>query len=148
MRPAFPRLFPRLDRLFDLRRSGLLSFINPASGRRDRRSRLLMLPLEDRTMPDGSLPYILSANLAEDTGASATDRVTWNPTVVGDLWNDDGFVGVGIEVDTDADGVPDGLTYSDTAGHFSYDSRPDTEGPVTYRFRTVEWDGASGSEAR
>src|SRR4051812_22445400 len=86
--------------------------------RRRRKPRLDILTLEERTVPDGSSPVLANVRLLHDTGASDTDRVTYDPTVTGDVTNDDGLELVTVEYDADADGAADGEEFVRPNGTF------------------------------
>ena len=107
---------------------------------------LTLLPLEDRIVPNGSLPQLIGLQLRDDTGSSSVDRITWDPAVIGTVTNDgDGSLfGVGVEVDIDEDGVVDDRIYPDSAGSILYDRRPSEVGDQVYNFRTFEWNASAG----
>lgn len=66
-------------------------------------------------------PAITSLALAEDTGTCSTDRVTWNPTVIGRLDPATPYPGnVRIEFDHNGDGQIDGVTHTGPDGRFTY----------------------------
>jgi hypothetical protein len=78
--------------------------------------------------------------LANDTGASSSDRATADPTVSGEI--SAATADVPIEFDHNDDGRSDGTATTDEAGHFSYTPTGLGEGYVTIRARVAG--GAAG----
>ncbi len=100
--------------------------------------------LEDRLVPNGELPAVANLHLRADTGASSTDGLTWDPTVLGSVVNDDGYASVGVEFDRDGDFAPDGRVVVAENGTFEFSEYWLSPGPISYRFRASEWDTGSG----
>lgn len=80
-------------------------------------------------------PPILDLGLANDTGDSAADRSTSDPTIEGRIPS--AVAGVTVEIDIDNDGTPDGTTTTDGLGNFSYSPSGLTEGQVSIQARTT-----------
>jgi hypothetical protein len=100
--------------------------------------------------------------LRNDTGSSANDLQTTDPTVAGTLGHGTGSQGTGgqgtggqgtagafltVELDFDGDGQLDDTTTSDAEGHFQFWPIVYEPGEVTVRARTRQWD-ASRQEGR
>ncbi|MCO6456559.1 MAG: hypothetical protein J5I93_14775 [Pirellulaceae bacterium] len=79
--------------------------------------------------------------LRHDTGTSAADGVTSDPTVIGTL--DDGMLGawVTLELDFDQDGQFDDTVTADARGQFEF-TPPVELGPNTVQVRARQWDAA------
>jgi hypothetical protein len=89
--------------------------------------------------PGTALPQVGTLGLANDTGASPTDRSTADGTVAGILVGA-GAGGTTVEFDWTGDGEPDGSAVANTAGAFSITPANLPEGLVNVRARVVGTD--------
>ena len=80
-------------------------------------------------------PTIDNFRLQNDTGTSATDLVTSDPTVAGEVSAGDMLYGLTVEFDVDGDGMADGTTLTDDDGHFSYLPTGLEPGEITIKAR-------------
>ncbi len=96
--------------------------------------RLLLESLEDRLVLDGE-PIVDELILLNDTGESASDRITTDATVTGSVRNDGVNSFLRVEFDWNGDGTADGVSGTDLQGRFVY--RPDglNVGAITLRAR-------------
>lgn len=83
-------------------------------------------------------PMVESLSLLSDTGASASDSLTANPSIFGTV-NNDVLSKLLVEIDHDGDGVRDGFTFTDAHGWFGYTPVGLPYGPATLRVRALEW---------
>ena len=90
----------------------------------------------------GSL-HVRDLALAYDTGSSASDRVTSDPTVTGQLFGPGPLAQRLVEFDHNQDGQPDGSVRSDEAGHFQYTPVGLSAGSHTVQAHGVQYDYAS-----
>ncbi len=75
-------------------------------------------------------------HLVNDTGLSATDRVTADPEVTGQIAGEGVLDGITIEFDHDSDGKVDGTATTAGGGQFSYTPASPKTGIVPLRART------------
>lgn len=80
-------------------------------------------------------PEINTLVLLRDTGASANDGITTNPTLTGSLSGTGSLSFVTVQFDHDGDGTPDGLTMTDAAGAFTYTPKGLSHGTHTIQAR-------------
>ena len=94
------------------------------------------------------LSVVHDLRLLNDTGESASDGVTTDPTVTGYVTNDGvapaNVVGLVVELDYNADGLADAATSTDTTGTFVETPTGLVAGPVVVSVRAGEWDGVVG----
>jgi hypothetical protein len=91
-----------------------------------------------------SEPASLSAvGLLRDTGVSDDDGLTADPTLAGTVANDGSVAQLTVEFDTNGDGIADGQTTTDAAGHFTYVPQSLPLGAVTVAVRVSEYDIAA-----
>ena len=83
-------------------------------------------------------PVVASLGLLADTGTSQSDLVSGNSTVVGQIANDGPVDRMAIEIDTNGDGVAEGLAYTDSTGKFVYSPMGLAFGSQTIRARAIE----------
>lgn len=97
--------------------------------------------------PDVSFTYAIPVNapaevdeleLVEDTGASATDNITYNAALTGQITNDGDLGGWIVQFDHNGDGLVDGTSVTDDEGHFTYAPQGLTEGSKTIAARVKE----------
>ena len=89
-------------------------------------------------------PQIASLRLLEDDGESATDLVTSNSAIVGNVIGNvigGGLQDVPVEWDQNNDGRPDGLSMTDAEGVFQFSPIGLAAGTVTVRARVAASDG-------
>lgn len=98
------------------------------------------------TITAASLPAVTGLRLVSDTGASATDNVTTDPTLGGTLTGDS-VAGFEVEFDHDSDGDADGGTYAGLDGSFQYRPLGVPVGAATIKARTIAWDVSLGALA-
>lgn len=91
--------------------------------------------------PQEPLATVPELALLRDTGTSASDRITADPSVVGRLADDDSTAFLTVQFDHNADGTPDGSVQADAEGRFTYTPAGLAQGPHTLRARAREWDG-------
>ncbi len=105
------------------------------------RRELILESLEQRLVLDAGLPpEVATLQLVSDTGESATDGITTNPSVTGSVTNDGPLDGLQVEFDHDGDGVAEGTEMVGTDGSFTYSPFGLSPGPVTIQARAKEWD--------
>ena len=93
------------------------------------------------TLEPPSPPVVESLALANDTGESSTDGITWDPTIVGTLESDGNPLPFRlVEFDENGDQQVDGQTYTDEEGNFSYRPVGLALGDVTVAARGVDYD--------
>jgi hypothetical protein len=83
--------------------------------------------------PSDTPPAIASFGLLDDSGSSWADGVTANPAVKGIATST-----LFVQLDTNADGLPDAITWPDAAGNFSYTPANLAYGPLTIGARAVD----------
>ncbi|GAB6188178.1 Calx-beta domain-containing protein [Thermopirellula anaerolimosa] len=89
------------------------------------------------TLEEAAGPTVANLQLVNDTGESATDLVTTDPRIAGDVTGVASFLGLTIEVDTNGDGTAEGTTLTDNQGHFTYTPRGLQPGEITLQVRAV-----------
>lgn len=90
-------------------------------------------------------PQVTSLELYSDSGTSATDNITENATVVGQLSNLEGYEGVIVEIDDNGDGTADGYTYSDATGQFYFYPELTGYGSKTVKVRAKEYNESTSA---
>ncbi len=102
----------------------------------------------DVTLYPPAAPDILEVALVQDTGESATDGITSDPRVRGQLTLEDGISAenVRIEMDVNNDGVVDGSTWTAADGSFQYRPTGVAVGSVTIAARSTRWDYVTDAE--
>jgi len=91
---------------------------------------------------------IENTGLLNDTGDSASDLVTSDPTLTGQVSGDFGAGNVRVEFDHNGDGIVDGSVVVNTSGDtFQYDPRHDTAvdshlGSLTIQYRAVHFENS------
>ncbi len=116
--------------------------------RRKLTRRLAIQELEGRQM---LAVAVNNVGLVDDTGPSNSDWVTGNPTLTGTVNGDFWGGSVDVQFDLNADDVADAaLSVASPGDSFIYDPRDTNsslanyEGPITVRYRPVEYDGEGG----
>lgn len=89
-------------------------------------------------------PVVSELALANDTGGSATDGHTSDPTITGLAANDGNVAYLAIELDLDDDGQPDMAELTDEQGRFSIKPIGLEPGEITVKLRAVEPDYPEG----
>jgi hypothetical protein len=89
-------------------------------------------------------PAVASLALADDTGASNTDKITTDPTVSGTATGVNTGAALVIQLDTNGDGTPDATTTADAGGIFTWTPQNLSAGQVTIAARAVD-DDANGN---
>lgn len=109
--------------------------------------RTAWVPVEVTLYPPAA-PDILEVALVQDTGESATDGITNDPRVRGQLTLEDGISAenVRIEMDVNNDGVVDGSTWTAADGSFQYRPTGVAVGSVTVAARSTRWDYVTDAE--
>jgi hypothetical protein len=85
-----------------------------------------------------ALPVLTSLALANDTGSSATNGQTSDPTITGLRVNDGNVAHVTIQLDLDDDGQPDLADQTDEQGRFSIKPLGLEPGEMAVKLRAVE----------
>jgi|GEM_PF-2788440 len=93
--------------------------------------------------PANLTPEVFKVRLLNDRGSSASDKATWDASLIGSIANDDGLLDRTVEFDHNGDGEPDGTTQTDTAGRFVYLPEGLPLGEVTIKARATETDAAT-----
>lgn len=86
-----------------------------------------------------SAAEISDFELVSDTGTNSTDKITANSLLTGTVANEEYVYGITVEFDEDADGVVDGVAFTNEAGEFYYQPGPMSFGSTTISARPVEW---------
>lgn len=94
-------------------------------------------------VPETEALSVRDLRLASDTGTSASDRVTSDPTLVGQLSGAGPWAQRLVEFDLNQDGVPDGSVLSDDFGRFEYTPTGLAAGRHRVQARGVQFDYAS-----
>jgi large repetitive protein len=94
------------------------------------------------------IPSVADLSLVLDTGSSATDKVTTDPTIRGKLAGDTNLVAVSVEFDHNGDGTPDGYASTDGAGNFAYRPLGLGLGQATVKVRASQWDENLGAHVQ
>ncbi|MCY2990951.1 MAG: hypothetical protein NTY19_24210 [Planctomycetota bacterium] len=95
-----------------------------------------------------AVPVVQTVGLLSDSGSSATDGATANPTLVGQLADDRQVAGMTVEVDWNGDGNVDQVTTADDQGRFRIEPTGLAFGSISVKVRGVEWDEQQGAYAR
>lgn len=90
--------------------------------------------------PVNIAPTVASLTLVNDTGTSATDGVTTDPRVKGQIANDGSVTALIVEFDHDGDGDSDGTALTDATGKFQYAPLGLPYSSVSIAARVREWD--------
>ena len=92
-------------------------------------------------------PSVTSLALANDTGLSATDLITGDPTITGTV-ADDGLLSLlSVEVDFNNDLVIDDILPVDSQGSFTLTREDLSAGSIDLQVRAREWDTSLDPDA-
>ncbi|QDU95795.1 Calx-beta domain-containing protein [Lignipirellula cremea] len=102
------------------------------------------------TLEDASLtpPGVQNLHLVSDSGSSATDLVTANALLAGDVVNERNVGGLYLEIDYNGDGDVDNYAFPEFDGSFFHDPIALPYGSVTVSVRTAWWDVGTSAYAR
>jgi VCBS repeat-containing protein len=92
-----------------------------------------------------TLATVSGLALTHDTGTSASDGVTSDPSLYGQVENDGSVAYLVVQFDHDGNGSVDGSVVAEADGSFGYTPSGLAAGSRTLRARVREWDYTSGA---